>query len=138
NNILNNILAKIEANVAGADDAIMLDLYGFVAETNATNVFIVRGGTLMTPAADACLPGITRGLVLELAERDGIPTRERNISLTEVYTADEVFTTGTMGELTPVLEVDGRRIVNKGESSVTSRLQVLHAAWVRQKGWPIR
>jgi branched-chain amino acid aminotransferase len=137
NNILNNILAKIEANVAGADDAIMLDLYGFVAETNATNVFLVREGTLLTPHADACLPGITRGLVIRLAKRDGIPTEERNVSLTEVYTADEVFTTGTMGELTPVLEVDGREIVNKVGSGVTNRLRGLHAAWVRENGYPI-
>jgi branched-chain amino acid aminotransferase len=137
NNILNNILAKIEANVAGADDAIMLDLYGFVAETNATNVFIVRKGELVTPHADACLPGITRALALRLAREDGIPTTERNLSLSEVYTADEVFTTGTMGELTPVLEVDGRRIVNKTASSITRRLQSLHGTWVRGHGHPI-
>ncbi len=137
NNILNNILAKIEANVAGADDAIMLDLYGFVAETNATNIFLARGGTLLTPHADACLPGITRGLVLRLARQDGISAVERNVSLTEVYTADEVFTTGTMGELTPVLEVDGRKVVNKAGSAVTGRLQTLHAAWVRENGYLI-
>jgi branched-chain amino acid aminotransferase len=137
NNILNNILAKIDANVAGADDAIMLDLNGFVAETNATNIFIVRRGELVTPHPDACLPGITRGLVLRLARQDGIPTSERNVSLTEVYTADEVFTTGTMGELTPVLEVDGRKIVNKAGSTVSKRLRTLHAAWVREHGYPI-
>ncbi len=137
NNILNNILAKIEANVARADDAIMLDLYGFVAETNATNVFIVRQGALVTPTADSCLPGITRGLVVRLAREDGIPTEERNVSLTEVYAADEVFTTGTMGELTPVLEVDGRRIVDRSRANVTPRLQHLHRAWVIEQGYPI-
>lgn len=137
NNLINNILAKIEANVAGVDDALMLDLNGFVSETNATNVFIVRRGVLLTPPADSCLPGITRRLVLHLAAGEGIPTLERNISLTEVYTADEVFTTGTMGELSPVLEVDGRTIRQAGEHPLTRRLQALHAAWVRQHGEPL-
>ncbi len=137
NNILNNILAKIEANVAGADDAIMLDLHGFIAETNATNIFIVRSGRLATPHPDACLPGITRSLVIRLAREDGIPVDERNVSLTELYTADEVFTTGTMGELTPVVEADGRQITDKRKSGVTRRLQDLHANWVRSRGTPI-
>lgn len=137
NNILNNILAKIEANVAGADDAIMLDLHGFIAETNATNIFVVRSGHLITPHADACLPGITRGLVIRLARENGIPVEERNVSLTELYTADEVFTTGTMGELTPVIEADGRKITDKGKAGITRRLQELHADWVRSRGVPI-
>jgi branched-chain amino acid aminotransferase len=123
NNLLNNILAKVEANVAGADDAVMLDASGFVAETNATNLFLVRKGTLLTPFADACLPGITRQLVLDLAEESGIAAQEKNLSLTEFYNADEVFTTGTMGELTPVREIDGRTIVNKSGSEVLSKLQ---------------
>jgi len=123
NNLLNNILAKIEANVAGADDAVMLDAGGFVAETNATNLFMVRRGTLWTPHADACLPGITRGLVLDLARELGIPAGEKNLSLTEFYNADEVFTTGTMGELTPVREMDGRLIVNKGAGELLGRLR---------------
>ncbi len=137
NNILNNILAKIEANVAGADDAIMLDLDGFVSETNATNIFIVRRGRLATPHADACLPGITRALVMRLASSNEISVTEKNISLTEVYTADEVFTTGTMGELTPVLEVDGRSIVDNSGDGITKRLRALHAQWVRENGYPI-
>ena len=123
NNLLNNILAKIEANVAGADDAVMLDASGFVAETNATNLFLVRRGTLWTPHADACLPGITRGLVLDLARELGIPAGEKNLSLTEFYNADEVFTTGTMGELTPVREMDGRPIGNKGTGELLGRLR---------------
>ena len=117
NNLLNNILAKIEANFAGADGAIMLDTHGFVSETNATNMFMSRNGTLYTPHADACLPGITRGLCLEIAEHLGIPAKEKNLSLTEFYTADEVFVTGTMGELTPVREIDGRAIQRKHEHS---------------------
>ncbi|MGD1892186.1 MAG: aminotransferase class IV [Cyclobacteriaceae bacterium] len=115
NNLLNNILAKIQANVAGADAAIMLDAYGFVSELNDTNLFMVKRGKLFTPHADACLPGITRGLVLEMAKSLGIVTKEKNLSLTEFYTADEVFATGTMGELTPVKEIDGR-IIEKGQT----------------------
>ena len=131
NNLLNNILASIEANVAGVDSAIMLDLNGFVSETNDTNLFMVRGGTVCTPHADACLPGLTRQMVLDICYEQGIPAVERNLSLTELYTADEVFTTGTMGELTPVLEADGRVIGNGAAGDLTRRLQTLHreAAW---------
>ncbi|HJR46450.1 MAG TPA: aminotransferase class IV [Actinomycetota bacterium] len=133
-NLLNNILAKIEADVAGADDALMLDLQGFVAETNATNVFLVRGGILITPSPDACLPGITRGIVLELAAADGLEVIERNVSLSELYTADEVFTTGTMGELAPVVEIDGRTIGTGGPGPTTKRLRDLHRSHTRHEG----
>ena len=113
NNLINNILAKIQANVAGADAALMLDAYGFAAELNGTNIFMTRKGRLLTPRADACLHGITRGLVLEIADTLDLPVSETNISLTELYTADEVFATGTMGELTPVVAIDGRQIRNQ-------------------------
>jgi branched-chain amino acid aminotransferase len=136
-NLINNILAKIEANVAGADDALMLDLAGFVAETNATNLFVVKRGALVTPHADSCLPGITRGMVLELAREAGIEAREKNLSLTEVYTADEVFTSGTMGELAPVLEVDGRTIGGGQVGPLTQRLQQLYAVRTAREGEPI-
>jgi branched-chain amino acid aminotransferase group I len=131
NNLLNNILASIEANVAGVDSAIMLDLNGFVSETNDTNIFVVRSGTVCTPHADACLPGITRQMVLDICREQGIPAVERNLSLTELYTADEVFTSGTMGELTPVLEADGRVIGSGAAGELTRQLQVLHrdTAW---------
>lgn len=131
NNLLNNILASIEANVAGVDSAVMLDLYGFVSETNDTNIFMVRNGTVCTPHADACLPGITRQMVLDICREKGIPADECNLSLTELYTADEVFTSGTMGELTPVLEADGRVIGNGAPGQLTRQLQVLHrdTAW---------
>lgn len=112
NNLLNNILAKIDANNAGADAGLMLDMNGFVAEANGVNVFCIRKSTVFTPTADACLPGITRGLIIELCEENNIPVKETNLSLVEFYTADEVFTTGTMGELTRVREIDGRKIVN--------------------------
>ncbi len=136
-NLLNNILAKIEADVAGADDAVMLDLEGFVAETNATNLFLARGGALATPVADHCLPGITRGVVLELAAGAGIPARERRVTLAELHAADEVFTTGTMGELTPVLEIDGRPIGPAAAGPLTRRLQDLYAALTRREGEPL-
>ena len=130
NNLLNNILAKIQANHAGADDAVMLDDRGFLAETNATNVFLIRDGVLGTPFGHACLPGITRGYTLDLAKELGIPVREGDYSLTELYTADEAFTTGTMGGLAHILEVDGRRIGpadRQGPGPVTAQLQAAYA-----------
>lgn len=123
NNLLNNILAKIQANVAGADAAIMLDAYGFVAELNDTNLFMVKGGKLYTPHADACLHGITRGLTIEIGRSLGIEVVEKNLSLTEFYTADEVFATGTMGEMTPVSEMDGRKIENKAGERLLPKLR---------------
>jgi branched-chain amino acid aminotransferase len=113
-NLINNILAKIEANHSGADDAVMLDLNGFVAETNATNLFMIKNAVVFTPFPKACLPGITRGLILEICKDNNIPIVEQDISLTELYNADEVFTTGTMGELARVIEIDKRKIENKG------------------------
>ena len=98
-NLLNSILAKIEANNAGADDALMLDLRGFVAETNATHIFIVRDGTVLTSYVVACPEGITRATVLEICAANSIPHREADLLLDDVYAADEVFCTGTMGEL---------------------------------------
>src|SRR6516225_2977170 len=106
-NLLQSILAKIQANSAGADDALMLDLRGFVAETNATHVFLVQRGTVLTSHESACPEGITRGTVLEICKAHGIPHAERDLSLTEVYRADEMFCSGTMGEIAPVIEVDG-------------------------------
>lgn len=130
NNLLNNILAKIQANHAGADDAVMLDDRGFLAETNATNVFLIRDGVLGTPFGHACLPGITRGYTLDLAKKLGIPVREGDYSLTELYTADEAFTTGTMGGLAHIVEVDGRRVGpvdRQGPGPVTAQLQAAYA-----------
>ena len=118
NNLLNNILAKIQSNVAGADAALMLDAYGFVSELNGTNVFMVSEGKVYTPHADACLPGITRALVIEIGQEIDLPVIEKNISLTEMYTADEVFSTGSMGELTPIKMIDGREIVNKSNKTL--------------------
>jgi branched-chain amino acid aminotransferase len=137
NNLLNNVLAKIQANVAGADAALMLDSNGFVAELNDTNLFMVRDNRLYTPYPDACLHGITRGLVIDLAGRLGIPVSERNLSLTEFYNADEVFATGTMGELTPVVEIDGRKIRNRQQNSVLARLREGFAGLRESLGTPL-
>ncbi len=127
NNLLNNILAKIEANHAKADDALMLDLNGFVAETNATNIFMIKNGDVFTPFADACLPGITRGLIIQICKENKIPIFEKNISVTEFYNADQVFTTGTMGELAQVIEIDKRQINNTGRllNTINSYFKVL-------------
>lgn len=137
NNLLNNILASIEANVAGVDSAIMLDVNGFVSETNDTNLFIVRRGIVQTPHADSCLPGLTRQMILDICADEGIPAQERNLSLSELYTADEVFTSGTMGELTPVLEADGRVIADGKSGPMTRRLQTLHRNVARDNGTPL-
>jgi len=137
NNLLNNILASIEANVAGVDSAIMLDINGFVSETNDTNLFLVKGGRVLTPHADSCLPGLTRKMILKICIEQGIPAEEHNLSLTEVYTADEVFTSGTMGELTPVLEADGRIIGDGTPGPMTMRLQRLYRDCAYENGEPL-
>lgn len=134
NNLLNNILAAIEANVAGVDSAVMLDVNGFISETNDTNIFLVRGGTVFTPYADACLPGLTRQMILDIAKEEHIPAREKNLSLTELYTADEAFTSGTMGELTPILVADGRVIGDGTCGALTRRLQELHRRYAFEHG----
>ena len=134
NNLLQSILAKIEANVAGADDALMLDLRGFVAETNATHVFVVHEGEVATSRPVACPEGITRATVLRLCAEHAIPCAERDLSLTEVYRADEVFCTGTMGELASVTRVDGRPIGDGGVGPVTARLSALYGELTAARG----
>ncbi len=134
NNLIQSILAKIEANYAGADDAIMLDHRGFLAETNATNVFIVNEGVVETSRPIACPEGITRQTVLDLCTEHQIPWRERDISMTHVYNADECFTTGTMGELAWVGSVDGRKIGQERMRPVTARLQELFTKLTETEG----
>ena len=134
NNLLNNILAKIEANYANADAGIMLDKDGFVAEANGVNLFCVRNGEVLTPHAHACLPGITRAHVLEIAKKINLPCREVNLSITEFYTADEVFTTGTMGELTKVSEIDGRKIINRQGFSRLEEIANVFKKMTEQEG----
>jgi branched-chain amino acid aminotransferase len=137
NNLLNSILAKIEANVAGADDALMLDGRGFVAETNATNLFAVLDGVLVTPTAAACPEGITRGTVLELAAGAGLTVEVRDVSLAEFHAADEVFCTGTMGEIAGVTEIDGRRIGHGEVGELTRKLADLYRSHASTHGTPV-
>jgi len=133
---INNILPKIQANLAGAADAIMLDMDGFVSETNATNIFMVDGdGVLLTPSADHCLPGITRASVIQLAKELEVPCEVRRVSLAEFHAAEEVFTTGTMGELTPVTMIDGRVIGSGERGPVTKLLQEAYKTLPERPGW---
>jgi branched-chain amino acid aminotransferase len=138
NNLLTSILAKIEANVAGADDAVMLDSRGFIAETNATHLFMVFPGevgdlssvpgvTLATPTTVACPEGITRAAVLRLAASAGIACAEGDYTLTQLYNAAEAFVTGTMGGLAPVVSVDGRSVGDGSAGPVTKYLTELYA-----------
>lgn len=136
-NLIQSILAKIEANVAGADDALMLDRDGFVAETNATHVFLVEGGRVVTGTTRACPEGITRATVLELCAEHGVDHEVRDVSTTEIYRADEGFCTGTMGELAPVVEVDGRTIGSGEPGATTRRLTGLYRDLVRRSGTPV-
>lgn len=134
NNLLQSILAKIEANAAGVDDALMLDDRGFVAETNATHVFIVQGGRVETSRPVACPEGITRQTILDLCRDHQIPCRERDLSQADVYRAGEMFCTGTMGEIACVTKVDGRQISDGRSGPVTQRLAELFGELVSHAG----
>jgi branched-chain amino acid aminotransferase len=136
-NLLNSILAKIEANNAGADDALMLDTRGFVAETNATHIFIVRDGRVATPYVVACPEGITRATVLEICVANEIPHREVDLTLDDIYAADEMFCTGTMGELAGVIRLDGRTIASGEIGPLTRRLSELFAKRTAVEGTPV-
>jgi branched-chain amino acid aminotransferase len=136
-NLLNSILAKMQANVAGVDDALMLDGRGFVAETNATHLFAVVRGVLCTPHTTACPEGITRDTVLSLATDADIPAAVRDLSPAEFYNAAEVFCTGTMGELAGVVEIDGRRIGTGQVGPITARLSALYRDHATATGTPL-
>jgi branched-chain amino acid aminotransferase len=133
-NLLNSILAKIQANNAGADDALMLDTRGFVAETNATHVFIVRNGDLATSRVVACPEGITRATVMDLCAAEKIRCIETDLSVVDVYGADEIFCTGTMGELAAVIKIDNRVIGDGKVGAVTKRLSDLYAQRTATEG----
>ena len=130
---LNCILACIAAEKAGADEALMLDIHGFVNTTNACNFFIVRKGEVWTSTGDYCMNGITRQKVIDLCREDGIPVHEKNFSLVETYGADEAFLTGTFGAQTPVGEIDGRVIGDGAQGRVTTRIQDLYKALIQRK-----
>src|SRR5436309_11578659 len=133
-NLLNSILAKIEANNAEADDALMLDTVGCVAETNATHVFIVREGGLATSRMVACPEGITRATVIEICAAQRIPCVETDLTLGDIYRADEIFCTGTMGELAGVIKVDNRLIGDGKVGLMTRRLNELYAQRTAAQG----
>lgn len=135
NNLLNNIIAKIEANVAGKDAGLMLDERGFVAELNGSNVFLVENGEVFTPFGHACLPGITRKSVIDMCRNEKIRITEADLSLSQFYNADGVFATGTMGELTPVVEIDGRAIAKDDE--LQKRIISLYTKEVRKLCEPL-
>src|SRR5256886_8388355 len=133
-NLLNSILAKIEANNAGADDALMLDTRGFVAETNATHVFIVQKGELATSRVVACPEGITRATVIEICAVQKIRCIETDLLPVDVYGADEIFCTGTMGELAGVIKIDNRIIGDGKVGLMTERLSELYAQRTASEG----
>src|SRR5213595_3200141 len=133
-NLLNSILAKIEANNAGADDALMLDTRGFVAETNATHIFIVRDGNLATSRVVACPEGITRATMIEICAAEKIRCIETDLSVVDVYGANEMFCTGTMGELAAVTKLDNRQIGDGKVGPMTKRLSDLYAKRTATEG----
>jgi len=122
---INCITACIQATKAGADEALMLDPHGFVATCNSTHFFIVRKGEVWTSTGDYCLGGVTRGVIIGICRAAGIPVFEKNFTLTQVYSADEAFTTGTFAGLVPVIEVDGRTISGT-RGPMVERLQALY------------
>src|SRR6056297_1352954 len=128
---LNCVLACLQAEQAGADEALMLDPHGFVNTTNACNFFIVRKGEVWTSTGDYCMNGVTRAKVIELCRQDGIPVFEKNFSLYEAYSADEAFLTGTFGAQTPVAEIDGKP-VGDGTRPVMARIQKLYKDMIAQ------
>jgi len=130
---LNCILACIAAEKAGADEALMLDLHGFVNTTNACNFFIVRKGAVWTSTGDYCMNGITRQKVIDLCRTNDIPVYERNYSLVDTYGADEAFLTGTFGAQTPVGEIDGRVIGDGAQGPMTRRIQTLYKALIQRE-----
>ena len=129
-NLLNNILAKMEANNAGADAAVMLDERGFISELNDTNVFFLKDGELKTPTSVACLPGISRRMTLETAHDIQLIATQDDYSMVEFYNADYAFATGTMGQLTPIYMADGRKIGNEKRATLFTQLSDAYNAGI--------
>jgi branched-chain amino acid aminotransferase len=137
-NYLNNILAKIEANQAGCEEAIMLNAQGFVSECTGDNIFIVKGGRLLTPPLSAgALYGITRAVVMELAEALGVPVDEPNLTRYDMFNADECFLTGTGAEIVPVVKIDGRVIGTGKPGALTRKLVAKYHSLTKVSGEPI-
>jgi len=136
-NYLNNILAKIEANAKGGDEAIFLDRNGYISEGSGDNIFIVKNGTVYTPPAINNLKGITREAVIGLISKLGIPFRETNLGLYDLYTADEVFVTGTAAEIAPIVVIDGRKIGDGKPGKITRKLMEEFRKLTESEGVPI-
>ncbi len=136
-NYLNNIVARIEANQYGADEALMLDIHGYVSEASADNIFIVQNHSLLTPTTSTNLPGVTRETVIEIAEKLGMRTIERQFTLYDVWAAGEAFITGTAAEIGPVVELDGRKIGDGKPGKVTKQLMKEFRDLVTTTGTPI-
>jgi branched-chain amino acid aminotransferase len=136
-NQLNQIMACIEASRQGADEAIMLDDQGFVAETNGTTILMVKDGILLTPTTKYIIVGITRGLIMKIAAEKGVTVIEQDLSLYEFYNADEVFICGTVGEIVPVKEIDGKRIGTKIPGHITRMLMETYIEITLSEGTPI-
>lgn len=136
-NYLNNILAKIEANVKGGDEAIMFDVNGNISEGSGDNIFVVKNNKILTPPALNNLRGITRASAIELAEKNSIKVAETNIGLFDIYTADEVFVTGTAAEIAPVTKIDGRMIGDGVPGPVTKKLMAAFKELTMTEGTPI-
>lgn len=138
-NYLNNILAKIEANIAGVEEAIMLNAQGYIAECTGDNLFIVQEGRLLTPPLHAgALYGITRGVVIDLAREQGIPVLETDLTRYDVFNADECFLTGTGAEIIPVVKVDGRTVGTGKPGPITADLTTRYHALTAVSGEPIQ
>jgi branched-chain amino acid aminotransferase len=129
---LHEVMALVQVLEAGADEALMLDIHGFVATCNATNFFIVKNGEVWTSTGQYCMNGITRGKVIKVANENGIPCYQKNFSLFDVYSADEAFVTGTFGGLTPVVKVDGRVIGDSNPGAMTEKLTEFYKAEVHR------
>jgi branched-chain amino acid aminotransferase len=138
-NYLNNIIGKIEANQKGVDEGLFLDLQGYVSEATADNVFVVDDGTVITPPPQNSLVGVTRSSAIELAQDEGFPFEEKRLTLFDVYSADEVFMTGTAAEIAPIVEVDGREIGDGTPGGITKQLMSAFEKYTRrpENGTPI-
>ncbi|HEY6585948.1 MAG TPA: branched-chain-amino-acid transaminase [Candidatus Methanoperedens sp.] len=136
-NYLNNILAKIEANAKGGDEAIMFDVHGNLSEGSGDNIFVVKNGQVITPPALNNLRGITRAAAVELARKEGIDVLETNMGLFDLYTADEVFVTGTAAEIGPITKIDGRLIADGNPGKITKMLMSAFKELTKIEGTPI-
>ncbi|CAG1006338.1 partial Branched-chain-amino-acid aminotransferase, partial [Methanosarcinales archaeon] len=136
-NYLNNILAKIEANAKGGDEAIMFDVHGNLSEGSGDNIFVVKNSQVITPPALNNLRGITRAAAIELARKEGIDVLETNMGLFDLYTADEVFVTGTAAEIAPITKIDGRLISDGKPGKITKMLMSAFKELTIIEGTPI-